>query len=90
VLAARPTHLIRCELVLPHLSSTFRSIAVSQRGHGDSDLNALLDALVEAAREHVASLVDRGVERLDAVAPQPTQVAQPIVSRLITAARTRR
>ena len=47
------------ELVLPHLPSTFRTIAVSQRGHGDSDkpekgytirdlaadLNALLDAL---------------------------------------------
>ena len=47
------------ELVLPHLASTFRTIAVSQRGHGDSDkpesgytvrdfaadLNALLDAL---------------------------------------------
>ena len=47
------------ELVLPHLPSTFRAIAVSQRGHGDSDkpetgytvrdfatdLNALLDAL---------------------------------------------
>lgn len=47
------------ELVLPHLPSTFRTIAVSQRGHGNSDkpengytvrdfaadLNALLDAL---------------------------------------------
>ena len=47
------------ELVFPHLPSTFRTIAVSQRGHGDSekpesgytvqdfadDLNALLDAL---------------------------------------------
>jgi non-heme chloroperoxidase len=47
------------ELVLPHLPSTFRTIAVSQRGHGDSDkpesgytvrdfaadLEALLDAL---------------------------------------------
>ena len=47
------------ELVLPHLPSTFRTIAVSLRGHGDSDkpesgytvqhfaddLNALLDAL---------------------------------------------
>ena len=47
------------ELVLPHLPATFRAIAVSQRGHGDSDkpemgytvrdfaddLNALLDAL---------------------------------------------
>jgi pimeloyl-ACP methyl ester carboxylesterase len=47
------------ELVLPHLPSTFRTIAVSQRGHGDSDkpesgytvrdfaadLKALLDAL---------------------------------------------
>lgn len=47
------------ELVLAHLPSTFRTIAVSQRGHGDSDkpekgytvrdfaadLNALLDAL---------------------------------------------
>ena len=47
------------ELVLPHLPSTFRTIVVSQRGHGDSDkpetgytvrdfaadLNALLDAL---------------------------------------------
>lgn len=47
------------ELVLPHLPTTFRTIAVSQRGHGDSDkpekgytvrdfaadLKALLDAL---------------------------------------------
>ena len=47
------------ELVLPHLPSTFRTIVVSQRGHGNSDkpesgytvrdfaadLNALLDAL---------------------------------------------
>lgn len=47
------------ELVLPHLPATFRTIAVSQRGHGNSDkpetgysvrdfaadLNALLDAL---------------------------------------------
>ena len=47
------------ELVLPHLPSTFRTIAVSQRGHGNSDkpesgytvrdfaadLNALLDVL---------------------------------------------
>jgi pimeloyl-ACP methyl ester carboxylesterase len=47
------------ELVLPHLPSTFRTIAVSPRGHGDSDkpergytvrhfaddLNALLEAL---------------------------------------------
>ena len=47
------------ELVLPHLSPTFRTIAISQRGHGDSDkpntgyrvrdfaadLDALLDAL---------------------------------------------
>ena len=47
------------ELVLPHLPPTFRTIAISQRGHGDSDkpengytvrdfaadLNALLDAL---------------------------------------------
>ena len=47
------------ELVLPHLSPTFRTIAISQRGHGDSDkpvtgyrvrdfaadLKALLDAL---------------------------------------------
>lgn len=47
------------DLVLPHLPSTFRTIAISQRGHGDSDkpekgytvrdyaadLHALLDAL---------------------------------------------
>jgi pimeloyl-ACP methyl ester carboxylesterase len=47
------------ELVLPHLPSTFRTVAISQRGHGDSDkpeggytvrdfaadLKALLDAL---------------------------------------------